>query len=143
MDVKSKDYVRRAVEDYPVEGPVLEIAAGWEPNYYQDFFEGLEYVKQDIRDWDPPCIDIVCDAKDMSAHVEDASFSTVLCLNTLEHVDEPQKIVNEMYRVMKVGGHGIVTVPTRCPIHRARPRISGASCRTAFSICSGASSFST
>ncbi|MCB1152638.1 methyltransferase domain-containing protein [bacterium] len=119
MDVKSQAYVAEAVKKYDFQEPVLEVAAGWEPNYYQPYFKGKKYIKQDLRDWDPPCIDIVCNAKDMSEQVADGSVNTVLCLNTLEHVDEPHKVVDEIYRVLAVGGHVIVTVPTRCPIHRA------------------------
>ncbi|MBZ0272842.1 class I SAM-dependent methyltransferase [bacterium] len=119
MDVKSQAYVAEAVKRHPIKGPVLEIAAGWEPNYYRPLFGDLEYVKQDIRQWDPPTIEIIGDAKDLRGKVGDGSFNTILCVNTLEHIDEPHKVADEIFRILAVGGHAIVTVPCRCPIHRA------------------------
>lgn len=119
MDIKSRDYLAEAIKRYSFEEPILEIAAGWEPNHHQPLFPGKKYVKQDIRQWEPPCIDVICDAKDMREHFADESFATILCMNTLEHIDEPQAVVDEMHRLLRDGGHGIVTVPTRCPIHRA------------------------
>lgn len=43
--------------------------------------------------------------------VKDDVFDTVFCTQVLEHVPEPQKAINEIYRVLKKGGHAIFTVP--------------------------------
>lgn len=39
-------------------------------------------------------------------------FDVVICLEMLEHVDNPVKVMSEIYRVMKKGGYGIVLVPS-------------------------------
>lgn len=39
-------------------------------------------------------------------------FDVVICLEMLEHVDNPVKVMYEIYRVMKKGGYGIVLVPS-------------------------------
>lgn len=41
----------------------------------------------------------------------DESFDSVLCSQVLEHVDRPEVVVQEMARVLKSGGWGIISVP--------------------------------
>ncbi|MCX5714105.1 MAG: methyltransferase domain-containing protein [Candidatus Omnitrophica bacterium] len=36
---------------------------------------------------------------------------TVLCTEVLEHLEEPQELVAEIYRVLKHGAGGVITVP--------------------------------
>ena len=45
------------------------------------------------------------------------SFDTVLCTQVLEHVPDPKSLVNEMARVLRPGGHLIVTVPFSYRLH--------------------------
>jgi len=47
----------------------------------------------------------------------DQTFDGVICTEVLEHVYNYQKLVNEMYRVMKFGGKGIVTIPWSARYH--------------------------
>ena len=42
----------------------------------------------------------------------DNSFNVVTMLAVLEHIKNPQKILNEIYRILKPGGILIITVPT-------------------------------
>ena len=39
-------------------------------------------------------------------------FDGVFCMEVLEHVENPRTVLNEMRRVMKKGGYGLVLVPT-------------------------------
>lgn len=41
----------------------------------------------------------------------DASFDLVISSNVLEHVDNPQKVIDESVRVLKPGGHIVIVVP--------------------------------
>ena len=43
--------------------------------------------------------------------LEDNRFDRVFCNHVLEHVEDAQKCMNELYRVMKPGGWGIFQVP--------------------------------
>lgn len=39
-------------------------------------------------------------------------FSSVICLEMLEHVDDPKLVLSEIKRVMKKGGYGLILVPS-------------------------------
>ena len=43
--------------------------------------------------------------------LEDNQFDVVFCNHVLEHVDDVNKCISELYRVMKPGGWGIMQVP--------------------------------
>jgi len=59
--------------------------------------------------------DVVGDAAFLPFRVE--SFDSVVCIEVLEHCEYPQKTVDEIYRVLRKGGHVIISVPFICPIH--------------------------
>jgi SAM-dependent methyltransferase len=40
-----------------------------------------------------------------------ASFDTVFSFQVLEHVDDPEAVIGEMYRILSKGGTAIVTAP--------------------------------
>jgi len=42
---------------------------------------------------------------------QDNSFSALMCLDVLEHINDPLKAVSELIRVIKPGGIGVVTFP--------------------------------
>jgi SAM-dependent methyltransferase len=94
-------------------GKVLDVGAQYCP-YYPLFQHKCEsYTSMDLID--TPIVDIVCNAEEMQA--EDCSFDLVLCTQVLEHVQNPQRVVNECYRVLKPGGILIATAPSIFPHH--------------------------
>lgn len=42
----------------------------------------------------------------------DSSLDFVICSEVLEHLDDPQKGVDEIYRVLRTGGNAVFTVPS-------------------------------
>jgi SAM-dependent methyltransferase len=44
-------------------------------------------------------------------------FSGLICTEVLEHVQKYQKLIDEMHRVMRKGGKGIITVPWSARYH--------------------------
>jgi SAM-dependent methyltransferase len=112
------NYVKWAIERFPYEEPILDTCAGWEPNFYQPLFPGKKYIKQDMQDFNPPCIDILCDIADMDP-IPDESIGLVLNCESLEHIQYPQKAINEIYRVLRPDGLLILTTVMHFKIHRA------------------------
>lgn len=49
------------------------------------------------------------DARNLSN--PDNSFDTVVCFEALEHIDDTRKVIENLYRVVKEGGHVIATAP--------------------------------
>lgn len=59
-----------------------------------------------VADYKP---DIVGDIHNLP--LPDSSVDAVICIAVLEHVEEPQKAVREIYRVLKPGGYCYLCVP--------------------------------
>lgn len=112
-----RDYVERIISQYQFEDPVLDCGAGWEPNFYEPLFPNREYLKQDMQDYDPPCIDIICDICHMQK-VKDDSIGLVLLLESLEHIAFPQKALDEVFRILKPEGLLILTTVMALGVHR-------------------------
>ena len=68
-------------------------------HYFIDqYLPKVKYVILDkVSDYNP---DIVGDVHDLP--FEDNSVDAVICMNVLEHVEEPQKAVKEIYRVLRL-----------------------------------------
>ena len=100
---------------------ILDAGAGELKN--KRFCSHLEYVSQDFCQydgsgnaqglqmgvWDTSKIDLVCDI----THIPepDASYDAVLCSEVLEHLPNPAVAIKELSRLLKPGGHLILTAP--------------------------------
>lgn len=71
------------------------------------YLDTVDYVVMDkVADYNP---DVVGDIHDLP--FEDNSVDAIICMAVLEHVEEPQKAVKEMYRVLKPGGYCFIYAP--------------------------------
>ncbi len=97
-----------------VRGKVLDLGAG--KTKYRPIFEehASEYVSCDT--FEAPHIDHVEDAEHLS--YDDESFDTVICTMVFEHVQRPWVVAAEIERILKPGGHCIVTAPFMFPYHQ-------------------------
>lgn len=62
-------------------------------------------------------IDIIWNAENLGEL--DKEFDLVICTNLLEHVKNPKKVAEGLKRVVRLGGHLIVTVPHNFVYHPA------------------------
>lgn len=80
---------------------------GKEISWLDPYLEKVEYLVLDkVPDYNP---DIVGDIHNLP--FEDNSVDAIICIAVLEHVEEPQKAVREMYRVLKPGGYCYIYAP--------------------------------
>ena len=88
-------------------GKVLDIGCGWRV-YAEDA------VRLDIDSGCDP--DVVADIQKGSGF-PDNHFDTILMFDVLEHLEYPQRAMDEVKRVLKPGGRLYITVPFCFPRH--------------------------
>lgn len=75
--------------------------------WIKDYLDKVDYkILDKTDDYNP---DIVGDIHKLP--LEDNSVDAIICFAVLEHVEEPQKAVKEIYRVLKPGGFCMIYVP--------------------------------
>ena len=110
------DYLREMAAEY-AQGVLVDIGCGQKP--YASIF--APHIKRHIGidRADSPlgteAIDITGDA--YSTTLEDESCDTILCSEVLEHLERPSEAIREMRRILKPGGHLVLTVPFFWHVH--------------------------
>lgn len=75
--------------------------------YLLKYLSDCDYkVLDKVADYNP---DIVGDIHNLP--FEDNSVDAIVCMAILEHVEEPQRAVKELYRVLKPGGYCFIYAP--------------------------------
>lgn len=106
--------LRKQIKKYAhfISGVVLDAGSG-DGERYKSFFNFDKYITLDINF--SHSADIVGSVENIPA--ESGSFDSVISTQVLEHIKNPQKAVEEFYRVLKPGGHCLVTVPQMNELH--------------------------
>lgn len=114
-------WLEKTLKQIPAGSRILDAGAG--ELQYKLFCPHLKYVAQDfgqydgqgnaeglqMGNWDNTRIDIVSDITNIPE--PDASFDAVMCVEVFEHLPEPIKAIHEFARLLKPGGHLILTAP--------------------------------
>ncbi|WP_303317088.1 methyltransferase domain-containing protein [Flavivirga abyssicola] len=79
-----------------------------EQAFYKRFrkMKNLDYVTTDLNS---PLADVKADICNLP--FEDDAFDIIFCNHVLEHIPDDTKAMQELYRVLKVGGMGIFQIP--------------------------------
>lgn len=107
-------FAQRSAKKLPRGTRVLDAGAG--PCPYKRFFKHCRYEATDFID--------KYDLLDFTCHLDNIpkksnTYDAVLSTEVLEHVEFPQKVMNEMCRVLKKGGTLFLTTPQGWMIHQA------------------------
>ncbi|HBL31764.1 MAG TPA: methyltransferase type 11 [Acidobacteria bacterium] len=118
MRTSIKDYARLVATTLPIAEPVYEFGAlqvaGQEGFAdLRPLFPGKTYVGCDMRPG--PGVDRLLDLHALD--LPDATAGTILCFDTLEHVEYPHRAVEEMFRVLRPGGVLAITSVMDFHIH--------------------------
>jgi SAM-dependent methyltransferase len=98
-----------------LKGKVLNAGAGWRD--VSHLVTG-ELVNQDITWPGDERTNIQIYSPLHQIPVESNHFDAILCIAVLEHVENPEEVVPELFRVLKPGGHLILEVPFLQPEHK-------------------------
>lgn len=82
---------------------------------YKDYFADCDYKTIDVNPEYKP--DIAADAHNLP--LADGAADGVICKSVLEHVENPFRAADEIYRILKPGGKCFVLVPFLHPYHAA------------------------
>jgi SAM-dependent methyltransferase len=99
-------YLKNETDFFNEAKKVLHFAP--EQAFYKRFrkMTHLYYVTTDLNS---PLADVKADISKLP--FEDNSFDVILCNHVLEHIPNDTKAMQELFRVMKVGGMGIFQIP--------------------------------
>lgn len=104
-------------EPYLNDGLVLDLGCGVGHSYH--LLEPRETIGVDI---DPGALEgqeretVVADMRDLP--FEDGRFGSVLSVQSLEHVPNPEKVLEEVARVLEPGGIAVFVTPNRLTLGR-------------------------
>lgn len=113
-----RSFVTSVAESFPTVGPVYEFGSYIVPGQegigdLRSVFPGRKYVGCDMREG--PGVDRVEDLSRLT--IASDSLSTILCVETLEHVFEVRRAVDELMRVLAPGGLLAISVPFNHRLH--------------------------
>jgi len=97
----------------------LDLGCGRAPllGYYAEFVEKATLVDWENSFHTNPLLDLVADLN-KPLQLDDETFDTVLLSDVLEHIAEPQNLLNEISRALNSnGGVLLLNVPFFYPIH--------------------------
>lgn len=114
-------WLKDTLQKIPTGSRILDAGGG--ELQYKPLCEHLNYVSQDFAQydgegdgkglqtgaWDQTRLDII---SDITAIPEpDGSFDAIMCIEVFEHLPEPIKAIKEFSRLLRPGGHLIITAP--------------------------------
>ena len=110
--------LEQAREQTPAGARVLDAGAG--EGQYKPYFTHTRYVGLDLAvgdaTWDYSGLDVLGDLRLLP--FADASYDAAVCIQTLEHVNEPMRVINEIGRVLRPGGRLYLVAPMAWPQHQ-------------------------
>ena len=98
-----------------LKGKILDFGSGSKP--YQHLFKKFQYYFS---------IEVLSNKKNLKSDIyyngnqlpfASNSFDSILCTEVLEHVENLDNVIKELYRVLKPGGRMIITTPFMCIEH--------------------------
>ncbi|MBD3173707.1 MAG: methyltransferase domain-containing protein [Armatimonadia bacterium] len=111
-------YVYHFVREWApsIRGTVLNVGAG-STDMFRSLFDDHDYLSVDAQASTGP--DLVADGADLP-YEDDEGPDCILCHQVLEHVADPQAVVDEFLRILAPGGMLLLTTPFH-PVYHPDP----------------------
>lgn len=114
IEVNVLDQIAMMKQAQTIFGPTsLVLDAGAGEGRYRRFLEHTRYLAVDFGEgdeaWDYSALDVVADLHHLP--FANAALDGVVCTQVLEHVRYPDRVVSELARVLKAGGHLFLSAP--------------------------------
>ncbi|MBC8512602.1 MAG: class I SAM-dependent methyltransferase [Dehalococcoidia bacterium] len=102
-----------------IKGRLLDVGCGVRPYalIYEPLVETSVGTEVAYSPHGTGAADAICPAERLP--FANQSFDTILCTEVLEHTSEPFVVMEEFARLLKPGGHLLLSVPFIYPIHEA------------------------
>jgi SAM-dependent methyltransferase len=103
--------LEQAQEQIAAGSRVLDAGSGegqYKPYFAHTNYTGVDLAVGDVT-WDYTGLDVVGDLSRLP--FEDNAFDAAVCIQTMEHVNEPMRVTNEIGRVLKPGGRYYLSAP--------------------------------
>ena len=114
-----RQFVISIARELPSGSLVLDAGAG--ECQYKPFFREHKYTAIDTaygdESWDYSNIDVIGSLDNLP--LADNTFDAAICTQVLEHVNDPQQVINELFRVLKPKGSVYITAPQGWGVHQA------------------------
>jgi SAM-dependent methyltransferase len=108
---KLNHFMRQSGSHIPRDALLLDAGAG--EGRFKSFFSHTRYIGVDLAigdtQWDYSSLDAISNLETLPFPPE--TFDAAVCTQVLEHVPEPQQVVNEISRVLKPGGTFFLSAP--------------------------------
>ena len=113
--------MNRAIELYtkkhPLKGKVIDLGSKSDKMSYNRYLQKEENCSITYTDFAPISKGVEKVDLEKPFPIEENSYDTVLCLNTLEHIYNGKNIVSESARILKKDGKFIGAIPFLVPFH--------------------------
>ena len=106
-------FILQLSKNIPSENKLLDAGAG--PGPYKKEFSHCKYEATDFID-NYNNLDFICNLENIPK--KDEEYDVVLSTEVLEHVENPQKVLQEFFRILKVGGKLFMTIPQGWKLHQ-------------------------
>jgi SAM-dependent methyltransferase len=109
-------FISSSLQTYVTKGVrVADIGCGEQPLRAQIEGLGGGYIGVDIEQNPQQTVEVVASITDLP--LSDSAFDVIVCTEVLEHVSDTYTAFGELARVLRPGGHLIITVPFAYPLH--------------------------
>jgi SAM-dependent methyltransferase len=102
-------FIKANARSLPPKARLLDAGSG--EGMYRPFFSHVEYESADFCKVDKTYGAVTYECDLAAIPVENSRYDAVLCTQVMEHLPEPQKVLEEFYRVLKPGGRLWISAP--------------------------------